>query len=278
MEKNLKGIDVSSWQTIIDWNKVDDLIDFAILKLGNITDSKKFELDKYFNRNYEECRRLNIPVGVYLYCYTNEITNAEKSAKQVVNYLQDKPIQLPVYIDMEDTEIAVEGKQKLTEMVIAFNTIIEKAGLWAGVYANLNWFNNYLNKVEIKNRYTTWIAHPENIDNINKYKGQYDLFQYSWKGKFKGIIGDVDMNVMYRDLLNEINEKEEKEEIQMPKNYQTLEELPDYAKSVFKKLIDNKILKGNENGLDLDQSMVRTFVILDRIGLLENLPKMTNEN
>lgn len=197
------GIDVSKWQGNIDWVKVKPQIDFAILKLGNIGDNNKFWLDEKFERNYTQCRTLNIPIGVYVYCYTNEITNIDDCARAVVNYLQDKKLNLPVYIDMEDKEIAVEGKAKLTQLVITFNTIIEQAGLWAGVYANLNWFTNYLNKDEIKRRYTTWVAHYG--VNKDKYKGQFDMLQYSSSGKINGIDGNVDVNEMYRDLIKEMN-------------------------------------------------------------------------
>ena len=156
----MKGIDVSKWNATIDWNKVKAAgIEFAILKLGNIGDGNKFWLDGNFERNYTECKRVGMPIGVYLYCYTNEIANIDDCANAVVNYLRTKKLELPVYIDMEDKEIAVEGKAKLTQLVIEFNTIIEKAGLWAGVYANLNWFNNYLNKDELRKRYT-YSQHP----------------------------------------------------------------------------------------------------------------------
>ncbi len=201
----MRGIDVSSWQEYINWDLVKNQIDFAILKLGNIGDNTKFWVDKFFERNYNECTRLGIPVGVYVYCYSNEIPNAEVAAREIVAYLSNKKIQLPVYIDMEDDEIKVEGRDKLTQICISFNTIIEQAGLWAGVYANLDWFNNYLNKSALVPRYTSWIAHPENANNLDKYKGQYDMFQYSFKGQIGGISGNVDMNYLYRDLVSEIN-------------------------------------------------------------------------
>lgn len=202
----MKGIDVSHYNQPIDWNKVKGQIDFAILKLGNIGDSKKFWLDDTFEKNYKACKSLNIPIGVYVYCYSNQIENARKAGEEVVKYMADKPLELPIYIDMEDKEIKVEGKNKLTDIVIAFNTVIEKAGKWAGVYANLDWFNNHLNKDVIRKKYTTWIAHYG--VNPDKYKGQYDMLQYSSTGRVAGCNGNngnVDMNIMYRDLIKEIN-------------------------------------------------------------------------
>ena len=54
---------------------------------------------------------------------------------------------------------------------------------------------------------------------------------------------------------------EEKEEMI---RYQTIDELPEYAKPTITKLVEKEILKGNEKGLDLNETMVRMLVILDR--------------
>lgn len=106
---------------------------------------------------------------------------------------------------MEDNSIANLGKDKLTNICIAFNTVIEQAGLWAGVYANENWFNNYLNKEELKKSYTCWIASYKS--GVDCYKGEYDIWQNSSSGKINGINGNVDTNYMYRDLISEIANK-----------------------------------------------------------------------
>lgn len=196
------GIDVSSWQENIDWDRVKSQIDFAILRLGYIGNNEN-KLDDKFERNYNECRRLGIPIGVYVYNYVRSEGRIKEAAQWTINNLKGKQIQLPIYLDMEDASIASIGKGALTNLCIAFNTVIEQAGYWAGVYANLNWYNNYLDKDEIKRRYTTWIAHY-GVDE-NKYNGQYDMLQYTDKGKVSGINGNADMNNMYRNLVAEIN-------------------------------------------------------------------------
>lgn len=196
------GIDVSKWQGDIDWNKVKSHINFAIIKLGNIGDNKKFWTDEKFERNYTECKRLGIPVGVYVYCYTNEVDNAKQAGQEVAKYLDGKILELPVYIDMEDKEIIGEGRAKLEQIIEAFNTEIENAGLWAGVYANENWFNNYLDKETIKKKYTTWIASYK--AGTDCYKGEYDMWQNSSSGGIDGINGNVDTNYLYRDLIAQI--------------------------------------------------------------------------
>lgn len=199
------GVDVSEHNGTIDWNTAKGNINFAILRLGWIGNKNNHTLDKQFERNYSECKRLGIPVGVYVYCYCNAEETAKTGANWTIEKLQGKSLDLPVYIDMEDNTIAGCGKEELTNICIAFNSIIEAKGLWAGVYANENWFNNYLNKDEIKKRYTTWIASYK--AGTECYKGQYDMWQNSSKGKISGINGNVDTNYMYRDLISQIGKK-----------------------------------------------------------------------
>ncbi|MBQ9658343.1 MAG: LysM peptidoglycan-binding domain-containing protein [Clostridia bacterium] len=196
------GIDVSKHQSKIDWEKAKDKIEFAIIKLGNIFQNDTNNVDEQFERNYSECKRLGIPVGVYVYNYAKTTDKVQAGANFVVEKLKGKTLELPVYIDMEDSRIAPLGKERLTQICIEFNTIIEKAGYWAGVYANRNWYDNYLNKEEIKKRYTTWIA--TYTSGTDKYKGEYDIWQNSSTGKIDGINGNVDTNYMHRDLISEI--------------------------------------------------------------------------
>ena len=65
-----KGIDVSEYQGNIDWDRVkNDNIEFAILKFANIYDDENIYYDTKFERNYKNCRELNIPLGLYIYNY-----------------------------------------------------------------------------------------------------------------------------------------------------------------------------------------------------------------
>ena len=196
------GIDVSYHKGNIDWNKVKPNISFAILRLGWIGNKNNHTIDSKFEEYYRQCKNLNIPIGVYVYNYCNSEESAKAGAKWVIDKLQNKELELPVYIDMEDDTIQNLGKEKLTNICIAFNTEIEKTGLWAGVYANLYWYNNYLNKEKKKKLYTTWIAHY--TDDVDKYKGEYDMWQSSSTGKISGISSDVDTDYLYRDLISQI--------------------------------------------------------------------------
>lgn len=45
--------------------------------------------------------------------------------------------------------------------------------------------------------------------------------------------------------------------------------MPDWAKPTIQKLVDKGILKGNENGLNLNDDMLRILVVLDRMGVCD---------
>lgn len=192
---NIKaGIDVSKHQGEIDWEKVKEQIDFAIIRLGWIGNKDNHTLDTWFERNYNKCKELGIPVGVYVYNYCNSVDTAKEGANWVVKQLNQRELDLPVFIDMEDSSIAGIGKEKLSNICIEFNDIIAKAGYEPGIYANRNWFDNYLNK-DLRTKYTCWIAHYTNTN--QNYDEEFSIWQYTSKGLINGISGNVDLNIIY---------------------------------------------------------------------------------
>ena len=195
-DKYKAGIDVSQHQETIDWEKVKRMgVDFAIIRLGWIGNKQNHKLDTYFERNYSECKRLGIPVGVYIYCYSNSVKHIREGAEWTVKKLKGKTTELPVFIDMEDSSITKAGKKELSKMCVEFNTIIEKAGFKAGIYANRYWFDTYLEK-DLRTKYTCWIAHYTSSSSIN-YEDTFTIWQYSSAGKVNGIYGNADLNIMY---------------------------------------------------------------------------------
>lgn len=194
-----KGIDVSRYQLAINWEKVKNEIDFAIIRCGyGKVDNQK---DRFFELNYSECKRLNIPVGVYHYTYATSVSEAIQEAKLVIKWLNNKDLDLPVYFDIEDAKLEKLGKNVLTEICIAFCREIEKAGYWAGIYANKYWLTNVLDTAKLEKLFTIWVA-QYNVECT--YKGKFDIWQNSSSGKVDGIKGYVDTNIMYRDLIAEI--------------------------------------------------------------------------
>ena len=187
-------IDVSEYQGVIDWEKVMPHIDGAILRCGYGGDYEDQE-DEQFRRNADECTRLGIPFGVYLYSYAKTIEGMKSEAAHALRLVKPYKLAYPVYLDLE--EPGLEEGAVIRARV--FGDIIEKAGYWCGVYANLNWWDNYLPGLD---RFTKWVAQ---YNNVCQYEGEHlDIWQYTSKGNVDGISGNVDMNECYRDFPAEI--------------------------------------------------------------------------
>jgi len=205
-----KGIDVSSHQGTINWQKVKQAgIEFAIIRLG-YGDNIERQDDTQFLNNVNGCIANNIPFGVYIYSYATSINgNASiqseiEHTKRQLNKLNKKPF--CVYIDMEDKSAEKLGKNMLTYYAEQFCVEISSLGYKAGVYANQYWFNTFLNVSQIASYgYSIWCAkYSDSKPNISS---NYDIWQYSDKGRIDGINGNVDMNYMYANLIGEESKK-----------------------------------------------------------------------
>ena len=86
----LKGIDVSYHNGVVNWDKVKAAgIQFAILRCGYGRKSTK-QIDKQFERNYRECKRVGIPVGVYHYSYAKNAEDARLEADFMLELIAGK--------------------------------------------------------------------------------------------------------------------------------------------------------------------------------------------
>lgn len=195
------GVDLSEHNGSINWSKLSKSVDFVILRIGWVGNKNNHTLDTTFEENYKNAKASGMKVGAYVYMYSNSEDTAKAGAAWTIAQLRGKDLDLPVYCDMEDRSIARLGKEKLSNITIAFNRAIENAGYYAGIYASLNWFNNYLS-ADIPKRFTSWIAHY--TSGKDKYKGQFDMWQNSSDGSVDGVKGRVDTNYLYTDLFTKI--------------------------------------------------------------------------
>lgn len=192
-----KGIDVSEFQGKIDWEKVKNSgVEFAILRCGYGMDFSNQD-DVEYERNANECERLGIPYGVYLMSYANTVEKARSEAKHVLRLIEGRKISLGVWHDIEDngTSGAI-NKETLTNIINTFCNTIKNAGYKVGVYANLNWLENKIEKT-IKDNYDIWVAQ---YYSKCEYEGKYIMWQHTSSGKVNGISTNVDMNILYKDL------------------------------------------------------------------------------
>lgn len=194
------GIDVSENNGVIDWDSVAPQIDFAILRVAWLGNHNNHTEDSQYRRNYNECKRLGIPIGGYVYSYCESEEALISGAKKTLEILADDEFDLQLYLDLEDVQISGIDSETQTDNSIAFCRYIkENSDLDSGIYANLNWFENFLNLDKlIEENLPLWIAHW--YVNTDEYQNSpYEILQYSNISHVDGINGFVDMNVLYKD-------------------------------------------------------------------------------
>lgn len=185
----LKGIDVSQHNEKIDFAKVkQDGINFVIIRIGWIGNKENHTIDTYFEENYKNAKANGLKVGFYVYSYVENETSMLSAINWVKKQINGKTHEYPIFIDIEDKQIANLSKEMQTKLCKYFCDNFSNSG----VYANLDWFNNKLNVNELLN-YKIWLAQWTNA-NTHSAKFKVDLWQYADNGNVNGINGRVDMN------------------------------------------------------------------------------------
>lgn len=207
----IKGIDISSYQGKPDWAKVAKSgIKFAILRIH-----QKTGIDSSFEYNYKGCKSNGILIGGYKYSYALTPAQAIDEAEAVIEVLNGRGLDFPVFYDLEWPNQRKLGKQAIENIAVTFLTRIKKAGYKVGIYCNLDWYNNVLS--DTLKKYDCWIARYPASDNGSaqeRLRPNVGVgWQYSSKGKVLGISGNVDMNVFYKDYREEDTVKKTKLQI-----------------------------------------------------------------
>lgn len=190
---NKIGIDVSKWQGEIDFQKVKEAgVEFVFIRIGSQKGiNGEYYIDPNFEQNIIGFKKVNIPVGVYFYSYADNVSEAKKQAKWVIEQLKPYKIELPIAFDWEswgsfqDFNISFYN---LTEIANAFINTIEKSNYTGMLYSS----KYYLENVWFKTSHNIWLAHYTNQTN---YQGSYNYWQLCNNGRVDGIKGNVDINI-----------------------------------------------------------------------------------
>ena len=187
----IKGIDVSSYQGEIDWKAVDDYgMGFAILRITEKSNAR----DSQFENNYAGCIQHGIPVGVYKYSYALTVAGIQQEAEKVVDVLDGRPLDFPVWLDLEWSEQRNLSESALTTLIKTFWSVITTAGDKFGNYCNMVWNNNVIPD-SLKDKYEFWIArYAANDDGWHQDRLRTPVgggWQHSSKARIPGISGNV---------------------------------------------------------------------------------------
>ncbi|USP70394.1 glycoside hydrolase family 25 protein [Ruminococcus sp. FMB-CY1] len=186
-------VDISEFQQNIDFNKMkNDGIKAVIIRAGYGREVS--QKDSMFESHFRNAKNANLKIGVYWYSYADSVNDAEKEAKACLECIKNKSLDMPIYYDLEDSSQLHLGKTKITEIAERFCETVKENGYRAGVYANLNWFNNYLDYKRLKSKYSIWLAQYN-----DKAELDCDIWQNSSTGRVSGYSGNIDTNVIYND-------------------------------------------------------------------------------
>lgn len=198
-------MDVSRWQGNINWDKVkaSGLVSGVMLKAvsTNRKLSKRKDglyIDPTFERNYAECKRVGLPVGVYYYTYATDKEMADAELDLLKTALTGKTFELPISVDVEDNKIKKLSTQALTDLAAYALATVEQWGFYALLYVGLNFAQTelYMGDAALR-KYDVWLAAYRSKKPAPDWP--FGLWQYTSKGKIPGVSGDVDLSHAYKD-------------------------------------------------------------------------------
>ena len=199
MAVKIKGIDVSTFQTKVDWEKVKKQgIKFVIVRCGfrSALNGKLIE-DNRFIEHITGAKKAGLDVGVYFFTQAITPSEAVEEASMALSLVEGYDLNYPIFIDTEGSGGRADTLDVATRTAVceAFCETVEQAGYESGVYASREWFYNNVDDDALAD-YTIWLAEYRKEP---LYTGRYDMWQYTSSGQVEGIEGRVDMNLSYID-------------------------------------------------------------------------------
>lgn len=218
VKDNLKGIDVSEFQGDINWDEVEKDVDFVVLRIGlTLKDNGSIVMDEKFYENIEECKKRNIPVGVYFYSRASNKEEALKETEFMLDAIKGYDLELPMYIDIEDERYLSNWIYNPDEFKETYDECLNKIkndGYCPGLYVHEDVLNNQDNS-----NCTFWSLSHETYENSIKFKdfddsyiykdyklsNKYQAYQYCEVGSIDGIDCNVDVDYMNSGLIDYIS-------------------------------------------------------------------------
>ena len=144
--------------------------------------------------------------------FESHYKNAKSENMMILECINNKSLDMPIYYDLEDNSQVKLGKTKLTEIAERFCETIKKSNYRAGVYANLNWFNNFLDYDKLKKKYSIWLAQYNSVNELN-----CDIWQNSSTGRVSGYGKNIDTNIIFNESVFNSKKEDDKDKEKITK-------------------------------------------------------------
>ncbi len=188
----IHGLDISHYQKDIDFKKLkkSKYVDFVFVKAIEGFSVK----DKKFHQNWAGLKANNITRGAYHFYRPS--AKAKTQALAFIRRVKLSKGDLPPVLDLEETD----NRSKdiiLKGVKIWLETVERHYGVKPIIYVNQDFYYNYIEgNLE---EYPIWIA-AYRWSKPDVREGDWQFWQYTDKGKIKGISGYVDRNVFVGNL------------------------------------------------------------------------------
>ena len=194
------GVDVSDYQSGVDWSKLAAQgVDFAILRIGYTGYTKgSLRTDSAFAQHLQGARAAGIDVGVYYFSQAVTVQEAAAEAAHVLRLLDGRQLDLPVYFDWEpvfadDSRTKGNDNAHLTEYAAAFCDVVESAGYTSGIYLNRQQ-GYYRYDLSRLSDYALWVA---DYNDYPDFYYAFDMWQYSDSAVLDGMPTQADLNLLF---------------------------------------------------------------------------------
>ncbi len=196
------GVDVSTYQGEIDWEKVADSgVEFAMIRCGYRGYSKGVIVpDKNFEQNIQGALDAGLEVGVYFFSQAMNTWEAREEAEFTLECIKGYDVTYPVAFDWEtiagSSDARTNGMKgsEITNCAGVFCDVVKEAGYDPVIYFNQDL--GYLGyELDALKDYTFWLAE---YNETPSFYYHFDLWQYTHKGAVPGIEGNVDLNLDFR--------------------------------------------------------------------------------
>ena len=191
----IHGIDVSRFQSYIDWPSVKEMkvqnvqIGFAFIKategLGNV--------DRQFKRNWKKAEEAGMTRGAYHFFLATK--SGKLQAKNFIKTVKLQPGDLPPVLDIEQL-YGVKPEKMRKEVQDWLDAVEEHYLVKPIIYTYVNFYSRFLTG-EFDD-YPLWAAHYLEKDKP-RIKRRWLFWQHNEKGRVNGIRMPVDFNVFNGD-------------------------------------------------------------------------------
>lgn len=210
------GIDVSYHNGNINWAKVKAAgVDYAFIRVGNRGyETGKLCIDSKYKEYIRGAKANGVKVGVYFFSQATTEAEALEEASLTLDLIKGYKLDLPVVFDWETSAgyrtYSGISRKKLTNIISVYMDTVEKYGYEAMLYMCKDDYINRIDTTTITSKYKTWVAWYFKEYSSNNYKSNffkygdlmpdmtfdYNVWQYSSKGRVDGIERLTDLNVM----------------------------------------------------------------------------------